>query len=147
MKHLQVVSLLFIIAAFLSCKKDDPADTIIGTWKSSKVVSTGCTDPDENQTLTFTNGCYSEPTLGLELCVTVTFNENGSYSSVSKSTFFGSTDTETINGTYSIAGNKLTICETPSSCEVSDFTLNGNTVTINTKDTDTNCTTVLTMVK
>lgn len=147
MKHLHLAFLLIIIVAFLSCKKDEPADIIIGTWKASKVVSTGCTDPDENQNLTFTNGCYNEPTFGIELCLTATFNDNGTYSIVTKSTFFGSTDNETENGTYSISGNKLTMCETPSSCEVSDFSVTENTLTLNSKEVDTNCTTVLTLSK
>ncbi len=147
MKHLHLVSLLIIIASFLSCKKDDPADTIVGTWKSSKLVTTGCTDPEENQNLTFTNGCYSEPVLGFEICLTTTFNENGTYTVVSKTTFFGSTQNETENGNYSISGNEITLCETPSSCEVSKFSLTENTLILTSKDKDTNCNTVLTMVK
>jgi len=147
MKHLQIVSLFIIIASFLSCKKDDPADTIVGNWKTTKLVSSGCTDPEENQNLTFTDGCYKESLLQVSICISATFSENGTYTLVTKTTFFGATETDNIDGTYSISGNKITLCETPSLCEVSDFTLTENTLILNSKDVDSSCMSVLTMVK
>ncbi len=147
MKQFSIVFSIFFIAALLSCKKDEPDDLLIGTWKATKLVNSGCTDPEENQNLTFTNGCYGESLLGLEICLTAIFNSNETYSSITKTTFLGSTQTETESGTYSISNGKLTICATGSPCEISNFTVSENTLNIIVKDTDTNCTSELTFAK
>ena len=147
MKHFQLVTLIIIIAGLFSCKKDEPADLLLGNWKATKLVNSGCTDPEDNQNLTFTNGCYSEALLGFEICLSATFNDNGTYSIVTKSTFLGSTDTETENGTYTVSGTTLTLCETGSSCDDANFSVSEKTLSLTGKDTDTNCTSALTFAK
>lgn len=140
---------LFAVALFLSagCGKDNPEKDIIGTWKASKVVSTGCTDTSENQNLSFSNGCYTETTLGLELCLTITFNDNNTYSTVTTSKVFGTTDTDVENGTYSISGSKLSLCPAGSACDDGDFTISDNTLTIKSTDKDSKCNTELVLTK
>jgi len=147
MKHFQLVTLIIIIAGLFFCKKDEPADLLVGNWKATKLVNSGCTDPEDNQNLTFTNGCYNEALFNLEICLTATFNANKSYSIVTKSTFQGSTDTETENGSYTVSGTTLTLCETGGSCDDANFSVSESTLNLNGKDTDSKCTSAWTFVK
>ncbi len=147
MKQLSFYAFATALLFTAGCSKDDPAKDILGTWKASKVISTGCTDTNENQNLTFSNGCYVESTIGLELCLTITFNDNNTYSTVTTSKLFGTQDTDVENGTYSISGDKLSLCPAGSACSEDDFTVSSSSLLIKTTDTDSKCYTELTLTK
>ena len=140
---------LYLLAAGLivsaGCGKDSPEEELVGVWKASKLVSTGCTDTNENQNLTFTNGCYIESAVQLELCLTFEFKSDNTYVLTTSSKIFGSTDTDVETGTFSVVDGKLRTCVSGSDCEDGAYSLDGNTLTLSASDPDTKCSTVLTM--
>lgn len=146
MKTLKLFTLLFVSVFIFSCKKDDPKDLILGEWKASKIVTSGCTDPTDNQNLTFTNGCYTETLLGIELCLTLNFKNDGTYITTTKSTFLGTPSTETETGTYTIDGSNIKLC-TGGSCDNASFTVSDKSLNIKGKDTDSGCNNDLTLIK
>jgi hypothetical protein len=146
----RILLYLPVILLFLSCKKDDPKDLIIGTWQAGALTTKNCTDIKENQSLTFTSGCFTENSVGVKICINATFSANGTYDFVFKTTVLGSAkDTDMDQGTYSINGNTLTLCPDAdgSNCEENKFTITENTLTISSVDTDTGCDSTLTLIK
>jgi hypothetical protein len=140
---LMVLTTLLII----SCKKDDPKDLIIGSWQASALTTTSCTNPEDNQNLTFTAGCFTENSFGVKICINTTFSPNGTYEFIFKTTVFGSTETDIDQGTYSINGNTLTLCPDGSNCEENKFTITENTITLSSVDTDTGCDSKLSLIR
>lgn len=144
MKIVKLFCLFALAMSILSCKKDDPQDQIVGTWKASKGIYTNCTDPSENQTLTFSNGCYKEPLLGLSLCIDVVFKSDNNYTLTTNIEGLG-TDIET--GTYTINDTQLTLCPVGGSCETNNYTITDTTLNFKDKDAGTGCNTDFTMTK
>jgi hypothetical protein len=147
MNALKTLTILILIIAMISCKKDDPKDDLAGTWKITKYVATACTDPTDNQSLTFIDGCYKEALSGFELCQTAVFNKDNTYSLTTKSTLFGSTSTDVESGTFTATVSTLKLCPTGEACDDSNYTLSGKTLTINKTDNDTKCKQTLTLAK
>lgn len=131
---------LFLTISFLvvSCSKDEK--TVEGNWKFTSIVSTNCTDSEDNGTLNFTNGCFTEDLFGfaIEVCGNLVMTDKN-YTITSTTSFLGETDTETETGTYTIDGNNITL--TSSAGEVVQGTVNGdrNRITIRDTDPDTGC--------
>ena len=151
--------MLFIVLGlmtFSSCKKDDtvtPNNVIeenkaklVGTWNTTEIVDTGCTDPADNETQTF--GCETED--GVEICttVTLTFAIDGTY------TFSGSvTENGTVVGTEEGAGTweiidatQMILC-LEGNCTNETYTLTDNSFTTTGTDPDFGCTTTITATK
>lgn len=147
MKTFRFLTLIFLSVLVISCKKDEPKDLILGDWKGSKIVNTGCNNPENNQNLTMTDGCYTEATLGLQLCLSISFKNDGSYIVTTKTVLLGTPTTETETGTYTINGGKLKLCPSGSACEEGDFSVSDKTLILKSKDSDTGCNSEATFVK
>jgi hypothetical protein len=144
MKIVKLFFLLALVTGIMSCKKDDPADQIVGSWKASKLISTNCTVADDNQNLTFTDGCYKEPTFGINLCIDVVFKADKTYTLTTALDLFG---TEVESGTFTITDTELTLCPTGGSCETNTYSITDTTLNFKEKDSDTGCTNDFTMIK
>ena len=130
-----------------ACKKDDPKDLIIGSWKAQSLSTKNCTNAEDAQNLTFSSGCFTEPSVGVQICISANFSSNGSYDFIFKTTIFGTTETETEQGTYVINGNTLSLCPSGSTCEDGQINISENTIVLSSVDADTGCDTILTLVK
>ena len=112
---------------FLSCSDDekDFLTPLVGTWETSLITTSGCTDPDENGTLT----CQGGP------CLSVTINSNGTY------TLQNNIDQTSEAGTVTVTATSITICETgDTGCEADPYSLVGNTLTLTfTEDDSPGC--------
>lgn len=96
------------VAVTLSCsKKEDPAPSLIGSWKWVSDITTNCTDPADNGTYNCTD-CYI-------LSFTAT-------------TFTFSFGSDSITGTYSTSGNNLTMTVTGSTPTTGTYTLGATTL-------------------
>ncbi|MBK9735512.1 MAG: hypothetical protein IPO92_11295 [Saprospiraceae bacterium] len=84
-------------------------DEIIGTWKASKVIFSNCTDPLDNRTLTFSNGCYNDAIQELTICLEAIFKSDNTYSSKTTITAGSNATTDTETGTYTITSNNLNV--------------------------------------
>lgn len=144
MKKLKFILILLLPVLFFSCKKDDPAELILGTWKATYLNSTNCTDATDNANYTFNNGCTSISQSGftIELCEQITFNTGGSYTIEVKTVFLGQSDSETTTGTYTISGSTLKLCESGGSCDEASFDVSDKELVLNSTDSDTGCKTV-----
>lgn len=111
----------------INCGSDDgDADYIsqfVGTWQSSSVVSTGCTNSEDNGTLTCTPFCYQ-----------AVFTAQGTYSLIDGTSGQGINE----SGTFKATGTTLTLCE-DGTCDddpaTYEFT-NDNTVVVTFTDDD-----------
>ena len=116
--HNKVLSLLAIIAiSILGCSKSDPAPTqaqlLVGSWKQTSYVRSGCTDASLNEAPSVcTTNC---PTITIT-ATTITLNNPGSAP-------------ETL--TYTVSG--ATLSTVPPMTETITFLVSGNTLTINSK--------------
>lgn len=115
-RNLLIIS-IGILLGLSSCKKDD-VDTIVGTWKYSSInFDIEVTDPTIQSYLELATGFIKASISD----ITVTFNDNGTYSMTT--TIGGDTDSDT--GTYSIKDGKLYMDD-----EATNYTLSKNTLTI-----------------
>lgn len=114
MKSIKSIYLLTLIASlvflFEGCKKDDeptPAEQLVGSWKEVSFVSSGCTNPADNESSTCTTTCET-------FVATATTLKFGSDTPLSY-TSNGNTLTVTIPGqpsvtaVFSITGSTLTL--------------------------------------
>jgi hypothetical protein len=69
----------------------------------------------------------------------INFTSSGTYTTETKLTFLGQTETETEKGTYTINGSKLKTCTDGGECEEGEFSVTDKTLILKTKDTDTGC--------
>jgi hypothetical protein len=103
-----LLSVFAFVLLFSSCSKDK--DNISGNWDATSLVATQCDDPEDNQNLSFTDGCFSESLFGLEIkvCLTARFTDE-TFTITSIYSFAGESETETQSGTYTISGDKITL--------------------------------------
>lgn len=129
-KHITVLGLLSAGLFFYSCSDDDEGGSSIsleGTlWIENSITTTGCTDPDDNET--DISNCDSNECFTIQLSdgvITSTELEGGS--------------TEVETGTYVISGNTLTVTIGGIILEI-NFQISGNTLTISFVDPFDGCT-------
>lgn len=118
MKSIRTIFLLTLIASFIfqfeGCKKDDdptPAEQLVGSWKEVSYVSTGCTDPNDNESNTCTTNCET-------LVVTATTLKIGSDPALS----------------YTASGNTLTVTIPGQQTTTVAFAISGSTLTVTIQD-------------
>lgn len=107
MNFLKLFTVFSLLIVFSACSKDEKS--VIGSWEAVSVVTSNCDDPDDNSSLNFTNGCFTEGVAGFEIsiCISLTLTDkNFTLQNVTK--FLGETETETLTGTYKISGNDIT---------------------------------------
>lgn len=115
--YIKVMFIAFAIPlAISSCKDDDenPGAALIGTWEEKSYVSSGCVDPDDNESSTCTSSC--ERIVVTENTITI-----GSFPAVS----------------YTVSGNQLTISQSSGGTTISTtvtFVVSGTTLTITQQD-------------
>lgn len=100
MKRLLTLLVLSASILFISCGDDKDADAdflaqFVGTWQSSNITASGCTDPEENGTITCDPYCFQ-----------ITISASGTYSLIES----GSQTPET--GTITATETTIRICET-----------------------------------
>ncbi|WP_370086495.1 hypothetical protein [Ekhidna sp.] len=93
-----IYGLIVLSLASFSCGDDDggSADYIaqfVGTWQSSIITSTGCSNPDENGTLNCDPYCFQ-----------ITIESDGSY------TLIDAIDQTTETGTLTATESRFTLC-------------------------------------
>jgi hypothetical protein len=127
MTKLSTVFLGLCVLLFLGCSDDeeDFLTPLVGTWETSEMVTSGCTDPDENGSLTCTGGP----------CLSVTINSNSTY------TLENNIDQSSEAGTVTITATTINLCETGSTdCEAETYSLSGDKLTITfTEDDSPGC--------
>lgn len=102
------VMVLVCVAVTLGCsKKEDPAPSLIGSWKLVSETTTNCTDPGDNGTHSCTD------------CYILTFTAT---------TFTMSFGGTSISGTYSTSGNDLTMTLTGGPPTTGTYTLSATTL-------------------
>ena len=134
MKFMRFAVAALATLILFSCKKDD-ASGVVGTWEVASIKIESCTDPSENGTTNFSNGCFSETLLGevlFESCITAVFTATN-YTITTKIKALGVEDTDVETGTYTINGSTIRLCK-GSDCV--DATLNGNQTEMTISDTD-----------
>jgi hypothetical protein len=109
------LALLLVSFQFSSCSSDDDpeitAESLIGTWTQTSFVSTGCTDPNDNQDLsTCTTACetivVTATTVSINGDAPMTYTTDGNTIT---------TDGDTI--TWAISGTTLTITDVDSAAD------------------------------
>lgn len=127
MTKLSTLFLGICILLFLGCSDDeeDFLTPLVGTWETSLITTSGCSDPGDNGTLTCTGGP----------CIEVTINSNGTYS------FQNNIDQTSETGTVTVTATTINLCETGATdCEGETYSLAGNTLTISfTEDDSPGC--------
>ena len=127
MTKLSTLFLGISILLFLGCSDDeeDFLTPLVGTWETSLITTSGCSDPSDNGTLTCTGGP----------CIEVTINSNGTYS------FQNYIDQTSETGTVTVTATTINLCETGATdCEGETYSLAGNTLTISfTEDDSPGC--------
>ena len=117
---------LFIIL-FFGCSNDeeDFLTPLVGTWETSEISTSGCTDPNDNETLT----CTGLP------CMVVSINSNGTY------TFQNNLEQTSEAGTVTVTASTINLCETGATdCEAETYSLSGDKLTITfTEDDSPGC--------
>lgn len=118
---LLVSSSLFLV----NCNDDDDdfLGPLVGDWEAFTISTTGCTDQQQNGTLT----CTGLP------CFELTINSNGTYS------FQDNTEdpVETETGTVEVSETTFTACPTgESGCEPDSYTLVGDVFTVMFEEDD-----------
>lgn len=109
--------LLFIFALPIlvsSCKDDDesPGAALIGTWEEKSFVSSGCIDPNDNESSTCTASCeqivVTENTVKIGSDPAIPYTIKGNQLSISES---AGGVTITITVTFEVSGNTLIITQ------------------------------------
>lgn len=134
LKMKNYIKVLAIVLAFpivfSSCKEDeDQGASLVGTWRETTYVSSGCLDPTDNENFTCTTSCE-------ELVVTATTVKIGSDPAIN----------------YTVNGNQLTVTETLGSATISitvTFAVTATTLVITQVDaaSDGGCTNVTTYTR
>jgi hypothetical protein len=112
MKSIKSTYLIILIASlvflFEGCKKDDdptPAEQLVGSWKEVSFASTGCTDPNENESETCTTNCETLVASGS----TLTFPGEPPYAyTANGNTLTVTAGGQTFTATIAISGSTLT---------------------------------------
>ena len=127
MTKLSTLFLGICLLLFLGCSDDeeDFLTPLVGTWETSLITTSGCSDPTENGTLTCTGGP----------CISVTINSNGTY------TLDNNIDQTSEEGTVTVTATTINLCENGTTgCEAETYSLAGNTLTITfTEDDSPGC--------
>lgn len=133
MKSIKSTYLIILIASlvflFEGCKKDDdpsPAEQLVGSWKEVSYVSTGCTDPSDNESGTCTTKCETL----VATSSTLTFGSDPALS-------------------YTASGNTLTVTIPGQQSVTVVFAITGSTLTFAIQDSpaDGGCKSVSTYSK
>lgn len=111
---IKILGLIFIIPlVFSSCKDDEnKGASLVGTWEEVSFVSSGCVDPDDNESFTCTSSCErivvttNTITIGTEPAINYTVNGN----QITLSQTFGSA-TITFTVTFVVTETSLTITQ------------------------------------
>lgn len=121
-----------IILLTTACDKEEdnsPTNALAGTWVISSGAATGCNDPNDNDTVTFT--CDEKN------CTRFTFTEDGK---VISSGIKNGDKFEVLESTYQVKSNNVIEWCEGSSCEELNFQISGNTLTISSiEDDDAGC--------
>jgi hypothetical protein len=127
MPNLTTLLLGLCIVLFIGCSKDeeDFLTPLVGTWETSEIITTGCSDPADNGSLSCTGGP----------CFVVTINSNSTY------TLQNNVDQTSEAGTVSVTATTINLCETgDTGCEAQNYSLSGDKLTITfTEDDSPGC--------
>lgn len=125
----KVLMMTVVVLMVISCKKDDPKPSLVGTWTLATYLAVNCTDPGDNADETCTSSCttfvFTETTL--------TVTDPGSSPDVL---------TYTTSGT-----NTITLMDGTDVFAVATYTISGSVLTATFVDPDTGCTTTFTANK
>lgn len=96
-----------------SCDDDEnPGASLIGTWEEVSYVSSGCIDPDDNETFTCTSSCerivVTENTIKIDSDPAIPYTVTGNTITISE-TSGGITISITVN--FAVTDNTLTITQ------------------------------------
>lgn len=111
---IQFLLIVIIPVSFFSCKDDDEnlGAALIGTWEEKSFVSSGCIDPDENETFTCTSSCerivVTNNTIKIDNDPAIPYTINGNKLTITESS---GGITISITVTFEISGNTLTITQ------------------------------------
>lgn len=136
---------IFLVILLMSCNKEEDG-SIVGTYKMTFMSQSNCDDSSENFELDFGNDeCTTA--LGIEFCQSGTFNlsADGDFTSTVKITSpVATSDVADLNGrgTYVANGSVATLCFP----NCADFTVDGNSLTLNQTGDDCNRSFVLTKI-
>lgn len=113
--YIKVLLFVFVVPILISsCKDDDeaPGAALIGTWEEKSFVSSGCIDPDDNESATCTSSCervvVTENTVKFGSDPAISYTVKGNQLSISESS---GGITITITVTFEVSGNTLTITQ------------------------------------
>lgn len=118
-----ILSILFLYSC--GSEEEDFLSPLVGTWESSTVIATNCTDSDENGTLTCTN----------TYCIRVTINSDGTY------TLNNNLDDPSTSesGNITVTSSNLTLCASNSvNCDDDSdpYSLSGGELSVGFTDED-----------
>ncbi|HRK54550.1 MAG TPA: hypothetical protein PK185_11590 [Cyclobacteriaceae bacterium] len=113
--YIKVLLFIFVVPILISsCKDDDetPGAALVGTWEEKSFVSSGCVDPDDNESATCTSSCerivVTENTVKIGSDPAIPYTINGNQLSITESS---GGITITITVTFEVSGNTLTITQ------------------------------------
>ncbi|MCB0492315.1 MAG: hypothetical protein KDC93_07855 [Cyclobacteriaceae bacterium] len=113
--YTKVLLFAFIIPmAISSCKDDDetPGAALVGTWEEKSYTSSGCVDPDDNDSFTCTSSCerivVTENTIKIDTDPAIPYTINGNQLTITQSS--GSISVS-FTVTFEVSGNTLTITQ------------------------------------
>jgi len=136
-KHLfKVMAVGFVLLLATACSKTDstPSPSIVGTWKLTSNVGTGCTDPANN----YSDVC----TLTAAECGILNITSSGTYT-FTVTPAGGSPSTE--SGTYTTSGS--TITTTGGNSGTFAYVVTTTTLTLTQVNSSTGCTEVTTLTR
>ena len=115
---------LFAIVFLVNCGSDDEVnalDALVGTWRSTSIASSGCTDTSQNGTIECT-----------PYCIEIIINSNGTYSITNNL----DDPTSKESGSASATATAIKLCETGDNNCVDDnpYTLSGSTLVVSFTD-------------
>lgn len=111
---IKILGLIFIIPlVFSSCKDDEnKGASLVGTWEEVSFVSSGCVDPDDNESSTCTVDCerivVTANTITIDTEPAINYTVNGNQITLSQ-TFGSATITFTV--TFVVTETSLTITQ------------------------------------
>lgn len=127
MTKLSTLFLGLFLILFLGCSNDeeDFLTPLVGTWETALITTSGCSNPNDNGTLTCTGGP----------CIEVTINSNGTY------TLQDNIEQNSEAGTVTVTATTITLCETGATdCEAETYSLSGDKLTFTfTEDDSPGC--------
>jgi hypothetical protein len=138
---------IFALVLFVSACSTDK-DVLSGTWEAVSSRDFNCLDPEDNQNISFTDGCFTGMEDGetISVCVTGRFTDE-TYIITTTFDLFGTTFSETDSGTYSITGDIVTLTSDDGSMFLSGLVnSNRNEMTLTGTD-DEECDTEVVMRK